>query len=999
MKRILLTSCATALVLSVVGGNSAMAQTTFTGSGSTPVIVTTTVTDQGSTANTVTVNGGGTVELDGLNTYTGGTTVTGNTVLRVSQDANLGAATGGVTLGDSSSSGYLQVGGTTGGNTGATSFSSNRNIALSAGGGQLNNAFSGAATFNGQISGSGNLTVNQGTVQLTNNNNSYTGQTTVQNGAQLIISNDAQLGAGTVTSNGTSIYNAVNLGGTASGSTGSLTIANGTSGFTSSRTINVDAGGGIINGPTGGTATFTGVVQGTGQLAINNGTVALTNTANTYSGGTAIQHGATLQISDDTQLGYAYGQVSLGNGVAGSGGGTLQFTNSSALSDARGFALNEGGTNSILTNSAGTVTLSGQLAGSGGLTVGGNGTLILASANTFTGDLRVSNGASLEISNDNQLGGYTTTTNSITGQITSSPNSTLNTLHLDGGTLLVSTSTTLRHPMMTSSQNSTINTGTNNVVVTGNITDDTTAAGGLVKTGSGVLTLDGTNSYSGGTVVNAGSLIVGDSSNPKASLGGDVTVNTGTILGGSGSIAGTVINNGGAVAPANVLTVGGYIQGSDGVLAPEITPSTTAGTTASELKVTGTAVIGGGTLSVGYGSGFLKAGTYEIFNAANIAGNGFTTVNAGTIPSAGLTAALVTQGTGGCGATYCVVLVQKSDLPDHPTVLTSLTSATLEQAQQTTSALLDRLASARTNALADELAVALTDTHRVRGTSPYGFWVQPVGDFGSQNGAGTQPGYSTTGGGFLIGADTEWAPGVSIGIAFGYTYDSLKENGGNASGNNSTPLLAVYGGWWNGPFAIDALAAIGMGQIDGSRILDLPLAGATTNTIQVAKSSHNANQKIAALQGSGAWAFDGWVVGPQFGAKFINLRETSYTETGTDIYNFTVASNSLNSLRPFAGVDLTKRFFISDHWALVPNLKAGYEHEVNNDVRKINAQTEGDAQLWVFNGLLPGANILRFVGGLKLELNRTEAFYVTYDRQQSNTGQTQYISGGFRYRL
>jgi outer membrane autotransporter protein len=169
--------------------------------------------------------------------------------------------------------------------------------------------------------------------------------------------------------------------------------------------------------------------------------------------------------------------------------------------------------------------------------------------------------------------------------------------------------------------------------------------------------------------------------------------------------------------------------------------------------------------------------------------------------------------------------------------------------------------------------------------------------------------------------------------------------------------------------------------------------------MQIANSSHTANQKIAALQASGAWALDGWVIGPQLGAKFVNLRETSYTETGTDIYNYTVASNSLNSLRPFVSVDLSKRIFIGDHWALVPDVKAGYEREVNENARKISAQTEGDAQLWVFNGLLPGANILHFVGGMKLELDRSEAFYVSYDHQQSNTGQTEYITGGFRYRL
>ena len=63
------------------------------------------------------------------------------------------------------------------------------------------------------------------------------------------------------------------------------------------------------------------------------------------------------------------------------------------------------------------------------------------------------------------------------------------------------------------------------------------------------------------------------------------------------------------------------------------------------------------------------------------------------MPSAGLTAAILPEGN-----TYYVVLTQKADLPDHPTVLPSLTNAAMDQAQQTTGALLDRLATARTNA-------------------------------------------------------------------------------------------------------------------------------------------------------------------------------------------------------------------------------------------------------------------------------------------------------------
>jgi outer membrane autotransporter protein len=1034
MKRFLLTSCATGLVMTVLAGNSAWAQTYSVPSGTTQAVPGG-IADSGSTPTSVSVTGGGTVILDGVNSYTGGTSVSGGSTVAVNgNDSAMGATSGALTLGDSSNSGTLLNA------SGSGALTVNRNIILNTGGGIVASGSTtagqtnGAVTLNGQISGSGGLTVTgpNSTVTLTNNANNYTGTTSVAAQAQLIVSNDAQLG-NTQLASTTGTANTINLGD--ANNSASLTIAPGTSAFSSARNINLNAGGGIINGVTtpGGVAVFSGIVSGGGALSINSGTVELTNTSNTYVGGTFIKGGATLQVTDDTVLGGSQAtNVVLGDATTG---GTLQFVNGAAVTSSRSFVLDQGG-GTILTNAAGTVTLSGIIENdgtttdTGGLKVGGTGTLVLQATNTFLGDVTVLKGATLAINADNALGAYTSVTNSVTGQVTSTANTNtdgslnLNSLHLQGGQLEFAANATILHNITTDAIGSSINTNDFNAVISSNIT----GTGDLTKTGAGILTLNGANSYSGGTTISEGELIVGDSTHANATLAGDVTINgngtnntattittttttnsagtsvttntTGNaILGGSGTIAGTVINNGGIVAPANTLAVGGYIQNSTGILAPEITPSTTT-TSASELKVNGTATIGGGTLSVGYGSGFLVANRYQIFTASSISGAGFSTVNAGVVPSAGLTADILQEGN-----SYYVVLTQKTDLPDHPTVLPSLTQATIDQAQQTTGALLDRLANARSNALADELAVAMTDTHRVRGTSPYGLWVQPMGGTGSSDGGSGTPGYSTQTEGFMMGADTEWAPGVAIGIALGYTHTSLTEDASTSSattgskGSNSTPLLAVYGGWWSGPIAIDGLAAFGMGTIDATRSLNLPLAGTTTPIAQVASSSHNGNEKIAAIQASGAWAFDGWVVGPQFGAKYVNLRQSSYTETGTDIYNFTVASNNLNSLRPFISADLQKRFFIGDHWALVPNLKAGYEHELTDRPAHIEAQTEGDQALWVYNGLLPGSDILRFVAGMKLELDRSEAFYVNYDRQQSSTGNSQLVFGGFRYRL
>ena len=73
-----------------------------------------------------------------------------------------------------------------------------------------------------------------------------------------------------------------------------------------------------------------------------------------------------------------------------------------------------------------------------------------------------------------------------------------------------------------------------------------TGSNSVVKTGGNSATLTGTNSYSGGTTVSNGTLLV----NGAITGSGTVSVASGATLGGTGSIAGAVtVNAGGTLAP------------------------------------------------------------------------------------------------------------------------------------------------------------------------------------------------------------------------------------------------------------------------------------------------------------------------------------------------------------------------------------------------------------------------------------------------------------------
>ena len=143
------------------------------------------------------VTGGGTLSLSGLNTYTGGTRLAAGT-LEVSQDANLGDASGALTF----DGGSLRV---------LDSFSSARDMTLTQTG-VLDVAEDSTLTLSGQISGAGGLLLRGGTVTFDGaQENTWSGLTTVAEGATLnldradavqALGGDLRIDGGRVNANG-----------------------------------------------------------------------------------------------------------------------------------------------------------------------------------------------------------------------------------------------------------------------------------------------------------------------------------------------------------------------------------------------------------------------------------------------------------------------------------------------------------------------------------------------------------------------------------------------------------------------------------------------------------------------------------------------------------------------------------------------------------------------------------------------------------------------------
>jgi autotransporter-associated beta strand protein len=153
----------------------------------------------------------------------------------------------------------------------------------------------------------------------------------------------------------------------------------------------------------------------------------------------------------------------------------------------------------------------------------------------------------------------------------------------------------------------------------GILMDSTNVGGGMVKTGPGALALTASNTYGGGTTVNAGTLLLMNVAGSATGTGA-VTVKGGGALGGTGTAGGDVgVEAGGTLSPgpgAGTLTVGGNLALS-GTCGIEIRSPTDC-----DRVVCASNITFGGTLIVTELDGPLtKTGTFNLFDGASTTGD------------------------------------------------------------------------------------------------------------------------------------------------------------------------------------------------------------------------------------------------------------------------------------------------------------------------------------------------------------------------------------------
>lgn len=501
---------------------------TLAGSGDFLLAVSSPIAD-GTGVIAITKKGSGSLTMRNNSAYSGVTRIEGGTIV-ASTITNGGSAS---SIGNSTAdASNLVFNGGTFHWTGTANTGTDRGFTLESNGGTFRNDNTAVSVrFGGIATGSGALTkVGAGSLALSSADSNYTGKTFILEGG-ISARSAAALGASGTADNGTEVSAGASLNLDPNSTGGSLTATT----WTEVLTLN---GGTLRNGSlnniwqgnitlaatsnigaaSGTTLTVESTLDGAGGLnKTDSGTVYLRGT-NTYSGVTTIS-GGVLRVDSLASGGTDSG---IGNSSSASSnlvfdGGTLFLSGSANVGVNRGFTLNAGG--GTIRKDAGILRFSGIITGTGEFRKSGSGTVALANeSNDFTGKIVVTQGI-IEARKANVFGATGTEDNGIQlnsgtslyldsgGSEGSAANMTITeTAILNGGTLRSRSYDNTWTGAVILSADSSLSADTGASLTINSSISESVASSSLSKTGTGLVTLNAVNSFTGSTRVAAGTL-------------------------------------------------------------------------------------------------------------------------------------------------------------------------------------------------------------------------------------------------------------------------------------------------------------------------------------------------------------------------------------------------------------------------------------------------------------------------------------------------------------
>ncbi|MBS0626972.1 MAG: autotransporter domain-containing protein [Verrucomicrobia bacterium] len=559
----------------------------------------------------------------------------------------------------------------------------------------------------------------------------------------------------------------------------------------------------------------------------------------------------------------------------------------------------------------------------------------------------------------------------------------------------ISSDSTTDEIFITSGSNLTIR-GTNTNVIDGVIAGD----GSLTKTGTGILTLNNNNTYTGDTLVSEGTLEI------NGNLSSFVTVSSNATLKGNALINNNLLLSGN-IAPGNsigTVTVTNYTSTSSSVFSCEVNSSGSS----DQIIATGSMTLGGTLNVIPLDLSFSSAKTYEILQS-NTGILGTFSNRQSTVPSlialnygandVFLTyAPLSALGLHGnaAAAANCFVSLSSSDANSISKELLSLSFSDIQKAFNHMQP--SQFSAQTWTQLANTLLVRSSYSEHLREFSfrkkcsdeyQSNLWIDALGQFEQQHRKKDQFGYN------------DWTAGVSIGSDFlckkfhfggaaSYTYSQvhLDQSAGHSQINSY--YGGLYSGWSDdvGYIMFSALGAYN--HYNSSRYLSIG------DIKRQAKGSHNGWEVLTGLEGGAYFKVKQLKMGPFGRVDYVYLWQQGYQENGADSLNLHVKSRQDQLIQSQVGIAFTSNYnckLNSSNGTLIPRIELSYINQTplakaNYQASFENSNCEFSVSGWNFERNLGavGASLTYLTSAerLGIALKYDGQFGTKYSNQSGN---------------
>lgn len=603
-----------------------------------------------------------------------------------------------------------------------------------------------------------------------------------------------------------------------------------------------------------------------------------------FIGETAVTDGGTILVSEDAALGNADARLRLIDGGLRITGSDMKTLNRTVSLEGLGWI--------DIADAGNRVTLQQQATGAGALLKRGAGTLVLGQANSYTGGTLVEAGVL-------QAGAASAFVNNTAFAVNDGKldlnnfNVTMSSLMGEGGTL------SLGSAALTVNQSA-------NTRFDGNV-DGT---GSLTKSGTGALVLNGTNTYTGGTTIKEGGLVIGDANHSDASLAGMVSVENGAYLSGAGTIGGLYAGAGSIIAPGNSIgtlkVTGNLTFDAAATYVAEIDASGNS----DRINVGGTATLGNAKIYIEKAAGtYMPGKRYNILSAEggitgtfgdlsqnmpfvdlglaydankvylDIARNGVDFVSTAKTSNQKSVAAAI-EGLGAGNVVYDAVVMQDSESDARRAfdalsgeVHASTRTALINDSSIVRNAAMDRIGAAFGSG--GQTSVIATDAASVQASTPRAaLWGQVLGQW-SEAGANENAGkLKQSTGGFVAGYDAEVVENWRLGALAGYSRTSFDVNDRNSSGHSDNYHLGIYGGTQWDATILKAGVAYSWHKIETDRYVAFPGFSESLD------ANYSANTMQAFGEVSHRFDLNGTVIEPFANLAVVRLQTDRFNEHG-----------------------------------------------------------------------------------------------------------------------